>query len=141
MKKEAEIEKILEYPIEQVWEIFTNREDYSWRNEVIDFVKTSEKTFKETNSNNLTTEYKILTLKPMEFFEIEMKNKIIEGVFSIVFIKLGERSTKVRLKQVNSYKNKLVYLANSFFLNLEKVLNLYIFQVENELKKRNITIK
>lgn len=139
MKKEAEVKKIIKYPIEQVYDIFTNREDYSWRNEISDFKKTGENSFEETNYNDLTTSYKVIEKRPLEYFKIEMDNKIIDGFFDIKFRKIDDNSTEVTLHQVNNYKNFFSYIANSIFLKLDKVLNLYIYQVERELKQRNIT--
>ena len=139
MKKEAEVKKIIKYPIEQVYDIFTNREDYSWRNEISDFKKTGENSFEETNHNDLTTSYKVIEKSPLEYFKIEMDNKIIDGFFDIKFRKIDDNSTEVTLHQVNNYKNFFSYIANSIFLKLDKVLNLYIYQVERELKQRNIT--
>lgn len=139
MKKEAEVKKIINYPIEQVYDIFTNREDYSWRNEISDFKKTGENSFEETNHNDLTTSYKVIEKRPLEYFKIEMDNKIIDGFFDIKFRKIDDNSTEVTLHQVNNYKNLFSYIANSIFLKLDKVLNLYIYQVERELKQRNIT--
>lgn len=139
MKKEAEVKKIIKYPIEQVYDIFTNREDYSWRNEISDFKKTGENSFEETNHNDLTTSYKVIDKSPLEYFKIEMDNKIIDGFFDIKFRKIDDNSTEVTLHQVNNYKNFFSYIANSIFLKLDKVLNLYIYQVERELKQRNIT--
>lgn len=139
MKKEAEVKKTIKYPIEQVYDIFTNREDYSWRNEISDFKKTGENSFEETNHNDLTTSYKVIEKRPLEYFKIEMDNKIIDGFFDIKFRKIDDNSTEVTLHQVNNYKNFFSYIANSIFLKLDKVLNLYIYQVERELKQRNIT--
>ena len=139
MKREAEVKKIIKYPIEQVYDIFTNREDYSWRNEISDFKKTGENSFEETNHNDLTTSYKVIDKRPLEYFKIEMDNKIIDGFFDIKFRKIDDKSTEVTLHQVNNYKNFFSYIANSIFLKLDKVLNLYIYQVERELKQRNIT--
>lgn len=139
MKKEAEVKKIIKYPIDKVYEIFTNREDYSWRNEISEFKKTVEDSFEETNHNDLTTRYKIIENRPLEYFKIEMENKIIDGFFDVSFKKIDDNSTEVSLHQVNIYKNFLSYLANAIFLSLDKVLNLYIYEVERELKNRNIT--
>lgn len=139
MKKEAEVKKIIKYPIDKVYEIFTNREDYSWRNEISEFKKTGEDSFEETNHNDLTTRYKIIEKRPLEYFKIEMENKIIDGFFDVSFKKIDDNSTEVSLHQVNIYKNFLSYLANAIFLSLDKVLNLYIYEVERELKNRNIT--
>ena len=139
MKKEAEVKKIIKYPIEQVYDIFTNREDYSWRNEISDFKKTGENSFEETNHNDLTTSYKVIEKRSLEYFKIEMDNKIIDGFFDIKFRKIDDNFTEVTLHQVNNYKNFFSYIANSIFLKLDKVLNLYIYQVERELKQRNIT--
>ncbi|MEJ8752539.1 hypothetical protein WKS98_07935 [Lagierella sp. ICN-221743] len=139
MKKEAEIKKIIKYPIDKVYEIFTNREDYSWRNEISDFKKTGEDSFEETNHNDLTTRYKIIEKRPLEYFKIEMENKIIDGFFDISFKKVDDNSTEVILHQINIYKNFISYALNSIFLSLDKVLNLYIYEVERELKSRNIT--
>lgn len=139
MKKEAEVKKIIKYPIGKVYEIFTNREDYSWRNEISEFKKTGEDSFEETNHNDLTTRYKIIENRPLEYFKIEMENKIIDGFFDVSFKKIDDNSTEVSLHQVNIYKNFLSYLANSIFLSLDKVLNLYIYEVERELKNRNVT--
>lgn len=139
MKKEAEVKKIIKYPIDKVYEIFTNREDYSWRNEISEFKKTGEDSFEETNHNDLTTRYKIIENIPLEYFKIEMENKIIDGFFDVSFKKIDDNSTEVSLHQVNIYKNFLSYLANSIFLSLDKVLNLYIYEVERELKNRNVT--
>lgn len=139
MKKEAEVKKIIKYPIDKVYEIFTNREDYSWRNEISEFKKTGEDSFEETNHNDLTTKYKIIENIPLEYFKIEMENKIIDGFFDVSFKKIDDNSTEVSLHQVNIYKNFLSYLANSIFLSLDKVLNLYIYEVERELKNRNVT--
>lgn len=139
MKKEAEVKKKINYPIDKVYEIFTNREDYSWRNEISDFKKTGEDSFEEINHNDLTTRYKIIEKRPLEYFKIEMENKIIDGFFDVSFKKIDENCTEVKLHQVNMYKNFLSYLANSVFLSLDKVLNLYIYEVERELKSRSIT--
>ncbi|WP_300410578.1 SRPBCC family protein [Lagierella sp.] len=141
MKSEAKVEKTLNYPIEQVWEIFTNRQDYRWRNEVVNFEPTGENTFEETNLNDMVTKYEVLESDPMNYFKIQMNNKIISGIFDIRFEKIDENKTKVTLHQVNDYDNLLTYLTNTFFLSLEKVLNRYIFQVETELKSRNVTRK
>ena len=139
MKKEAEVKKIIKYPIDKVYEIFTNREDYSWRNEISDFKKTGEDSFEETNHNDLTTRYKIIEKRPLEYFKIEMENKIIDGFFDISFKKVDDNSTEVILHRINIYKNFISYALNSIFLSLDKVLNLYIYEVERELKSRNIT--
>lgn len=139
MKKEAEVKKVIKYPIDKVYEIFTNREDYSWRNEISDFKKTGEDSFEEINLNDLKTRYKIIEKRPLEYFKIEMENKIIDGFFDVSLKKIDDNSTEVILHQVNMYKNFLSYIANSIFLSLDKVLNLYIYEVERELKQRNVT--
>lgn len=141
MKSEATVKKTLDYPIEEVWEIFTNRQDYKWRNEVVDFEVTGENSFEETNHNDMVTSYEVLKKDPLKYFEIQMNNKIISGIFDITFEKIEENKTKVTLHQVNDYDSLLTYLTNTFFLSLEKVLNRYIYQVEMELKARNITRK
>lgn len=141
MIKKAEVKTKLNYPMEDVWEIITNNENNSWKYDVKKYEKISETEFYEININDLKTIYTIEEKKQFETYKLKMKNKNINGVFQVYFEKIDENSTNIRIYQENELLNVSTMIASSLFLNLQKILNRYIYDIEQELKRRSVTEK
>ncbi len=141
MIKKAEINTVLNYPVEDIWDIITNNENNSWKYDVKKYEKISETEFFEININNLKTIYTIEEKKPFEIYKLKMKNKNINGIFNVYFKKVDDNRTNIRIYQENEVLNISSMIASSLFLNLQKILNRYIYDVEQELKRRNVTKK
>lgn len=141
MIKKAEVKTVLNYPIEDVWDIITNNENNSWKYDVKKYEKISETEFYEININDLKTIYTIEEKKQFETYKLKMTNKNIDGIFQVEFKKVDDNKTDIRIYQENELLNISSMIASSLFLNLQKILNRYIYDVEQELKRRNVTEK
>ncbi|HHX67698.1 MAG: hypothetical protein WAO56_02000 [Miniphocaeibacter sp.] len=141
MIKKAQVHSKFKYPIEDVWEIITNREDVIWRNDIKSFKKINNEEFEEININDLKTHYIIEEKIENEIFKLKFKNKLIDGKFEVELKKIDENTTDVRIYQENKMDNLSTIISSVLFLNLEKVLNRYVYDLNKELKTRNITKK
>ncbi|QQK08464.1 hypothetical protein [Miniphocaeibacter halophilus] len=141
MIKKAEVNSKFQYPIEQVWEIITNRENIIWRNDIKSFKKINEKEFEEININDLKTHYTIEEKIENKKYKLKFNNRLIDGKFEVDFNEIDKNTTNVRIYQENKMNNLSTIISSVLFLNLEKILNRYVYDLNRELKSRNVTKK
>lgn len=141
MNKEAKVVDIFNVPVEDIWNLITNREDISWRNDIESYKKISDTEFTEINVNGLETKYIIVENKKFEKYEVKMSNRYIDGIFKAEFKKIENNKTEVTIYQKNTLLNMTAMLSNMLFVNLQKLLNRYVYDLKQELKHRNITKK
>lgn len=141
MIKEGKVTEILNVPVEDIWDLITNRENTSWRNDIASFQWINDNEFSEININGLKTIYTIVEKKEFELYELKMSNKFIDGIFKADFKEVDENKTEVTIYQKNNLLNISAIISNILFVNLQKLLNRYVYDLKQEVKRRSITKK
>lgn len=141
MIKKAKVNYKLKYPINDIWELITNRQDYKWRYDIASVEKINDSKFIEINNNGLETEYIIEENIENKVYNLKMSNKFINGVFQVELNSIDENNTEITIYQENEILTMASMVASTLFVSLEKILNRYIYDIESELKKKSVTKK
>ena len=141
MIKKAKVNYKLKYPINDIWELITNRQDYKWRYDIASVKKIDDSKFIEINNNGLETEYIIEENIENKVYNLKMSNKFINGVFQVELNSIDENNTEITIYQENEILTMASMVASTLFVSLEKILNRYIYDIESELKKKSVTKK
>ena len=141
MIKKAKVNYKLKYPINDIWELITNRQDYKWRYDIASVEKINDSKFIEINNNGLETEYIIEENIENKVYNLKMSNKFINGVFQVELNSIDENNTEITIYHDNEILTMASMVASTLFVSLEKILNRYIYDIESELKKKSVTKK
>ena len=133
MIKEAN--NIIEFKsnIEDVWNIITNREDISWRPDILKVEFINDEEFKEITKSGQTTSYKIEKNEKYSIYRLNMKNNNIEGIFQASFKDNKKKGCTVEFYQKNELLNIGAIIASILFVNLNKLQNRYIYDIKKML--------
>ena len=133
MIKEAKNIVKFESSIEEVWDIITNREDVSWRPDILKVEIINDEEFKEITKSGQITSYKIEENKKYNIYVLRMKNKNIEGIFQASFKDNQKEGCTVEFYQKNELISIGAIIASIFFVNLTKLQNRYVYDMKKRL--------
>lgn len=119
------MEQIYPYPIDDVWEVLTNRaQQTAWRKDIVK-QNTTDRGWVEYVSEKDSIEYKMIKTVPKSQFVYGMRSRKFEliAAFNARLFKLSDTSTKVVIYESSKNFNRY---ASVFFLLVDKELDLKI---------------
>jgi len=130
----SKIEKELPYNLQEIWNVVTNNDDYTWRRGIEKIEKISENTFIE-HGKNYQIEFEIVTFNEPILYEFNMKSNIYRGVWRREFIGISSEKTKMVFTEKICFNNVFLKLLSYLILNLEKIQEEYFEDLGNRLMK------
>ncbi len=118
---------------QEVWDIVTNNEDFSWRSDLAKIQIEKDGTeFTEYTKDGFSTHFTITEKDPLKRYAFEMSNKSFTGSWIGLFHHLPDGGTELVFTEEVRFKNALLELVSHIFLNLKKMQQTYM----SDLKKR-----
>ena len=118
--KRSSISAVLKSNIQEVWNVVTDNDNYSWRSDVSK-IETHDNgnTFIEYTKSGFPTTFTITLKKPFERYEFDIKNKNIEGHWFGVFTE-EHGNTKIEFTEELSIKNPIMSLFVGIYLKKQQ---------------------
>lgn len=124
-----------ECKVEEIWDIVTSLEHYSWRSDLGKIVVvTPEKQFEEHTKDGYVTKFTITAYEPYERYEFDMENSNMSGHWTGVFSVQGDT---VRIAFTEDVTPKKVIMIPFVKAYLKKQQLQYISDLKNELNKQS----
>ena len=143
MKKcmDSKIFTVLNYNIEDVWNIITYFKDYKWRRNVSHVQLTnSPNTFIEYYKNGNINTFKILEKINCRYYKLKIINKKFIGIWECFLYPLkGNRTQLVFLKTIY-VKNPIKRFFAKHLWNIRKLQIEYIEDIKNTLRKNSCSV-
>ena len=130
----SKIEKELPYNIQEIWNVVTNNNDYTWRRGIEKIEQISENTFIEYGEN-YQIKFEVVTFNEPILYEFNMKSNIYNGVWRGDFIGISGEKTKMVFTEKIYFNNIFLKLLSYLMLNLERIQEEYFEDLENKLMK------
>jgi len=138
-KRIAEKQVIFSSPIETVWEIVTNNNDYSWRTD-IKFIEQFDdgKRWKEyyDYSKKRYTTFTITKIVNREEYCFNMENINFNGNWTGTFSEVNDGKTKCFFREEIDIKNPIIWAISYIAFDLKKMQNQYIADLKVKLEEQ-----
>lgn len=125
------IEEVLNYPVELIWDVVVNNEDYKWRSDLKSLTIIDENHFMEVDKNNYEVHFEITEKSKYELYMFNVTSQKIYGTWSGEFIRLTDKQTKLIFTEDMETKNLIV----KFFLPkfMKKMQKAYMEDLKEKL--------
>ncbi|MGX7024049.1 hypothetical protein [Vagococcus hydrophili] len=141
MKRQSIYQEILNFNVEEIWNIVINQEETSWRSDLIRTEILSEHTFKEYSVLGAKTTFKITKIMENQYYAFDMESSFFKGYWYGEFIQLGDQSTKIIFFEKIYFRNPLVYLMSFFKLHLKEIQKKYVEDLKKSLTNQKKELK
>ena len=128
----SNIKAIFQSDIQEVWEIVTSRENYSWRSDLGKIEIINENQFIEYTKDGYATTFSLTKEEPYECWEFDMENDNMKGHWTGIFVQKGDRTEIEFTEDVTAKK---LFLKPFVKLYLKKQQKLYVRDLTKALKK------
>lgn len=132
-------ETIYNAPIEMVYSIVTNNQDWKYRTSLDDLkiIDTNGdlETWEETTKGN-TIRFKTKEKIPFTFYSFEMASNLFRGEWSAEFESIGDEKTRFKAKESIEYKNPFIRVVGYAFMDLNKYMETYQNELRNKIKSQ-----
>lgn len=128
----SNIKAIFQSDIQEVWEIVTSRENYSWRSDLGKIEIINENQFIEYTKDGYATTFSVTKEEPYECWEFDMENDNMKGHWTGIFVQKGDRTEIEFTEDVTAKK---LFLKPFVKLYLKKQQKLYVRDLTKALKK------
>ena len=128
----SNIKAIFQSDIQEVWEIVTSRENYSWRSDLGKIEMINENQFIEYTKDGYATTCSVTKEEPYECWEFDMENDNMKGHWTGIFVQKGDRTEIEFTEDVTAKK---LFLKPFVKLYLKKQQKLYVRDLTKALKK------
>jgi len=128
-------ERVLSFSAQEIWNIITNNDDYSWRRDITKIERISEKEFIEYGKN-YEIKFEITKLEEPNLYEFNMIGSVFQGVWVGGLTELSEKSTRLVFTEELEFKNPIMKLLSFIMLNIKKTQEQYFDDLEVYLYKR-----
>lgn len=119
---------------EEVWNIITNNQDYSWRSDLSNLRVVDEAHFIEYDKTNFPTYFKIVTKNKLDKYILHFENKNLQGSFVGTIQKKDNNSVLILTEEVEVKNIIMKLLAKSY---LKKQQARYINDLKIKLEKNS----
>ena len=132
----AEKQVIFFSPLEKVWEIVTNNDDYSWRSD-IKFIEQFDdgkrwREYYDHNKKRYTT-FIITKIVDRKEYCFNMENINFNGKWTGTFFEMDDGNTKCFFREEINIKNPVIWAMSYIAFNLKKIQNQYIADLKVKL--------
>ena len=127
----AKVDKILEYPVEQVWEVITDRSG-KYRDDIQE-IKVKDGIYTEKTFDGQWTKYEELVREAPHHYSVHITNRKTDVVFTARLKALSPDKTEVQLEQSEDPQKKM-WLFSAFFVDSEKMLLRYLYEIQKLLE-------
>lgn len=125
----ANIKATLLCPVEKVWEVVTDLQNYQWRSDLIKIETVKDDIFFEISKQGIKTEFKVVKKETYKLWEFKIENDNIKGLWTGKFYRHGEHTT---LDFTENVRAKKFYIIPFLGVYLRKQQRQYF----SDLKKR-----
>ncbi|MDY6148336.1 MAG: SRPBCC family protein [Porphyromonas sp.] len=128
---------ILNAPIDVVFAIVTNNQEWHYRNSLddLDIIRTQGdiEGWEET-ANSVTIRFKTLEKRPHSFYSFEMDSKMFTGKWQAIFEPMEGGKTLFTATEKIEYKNLFYRLVGYAFMDLNKFMTTYQEELTARIK-------
>ena len=118
-------------PIEKVWDVVTNNNEFEWRSDLSNIVISDNiNCFTEITKDGYETEFTITVVKKLERYEFDMKYKNMQGHWIGTF-KVHNGKTRIEFTEEIEVKNYIMKVFIGGFLRKQQAL--YISDLKKAL--------
>lgn len=136
-KRIVQKEEVLEHPIQEIWDVITDNEDFEWRTDLKEVKKLTETEFIEITHDGYETHFEIIEKKMPTEYRFKITGTIFVGAWSGILEELAPDKTKIIFKEEIEFKNSFFKLMSYFFLNLNKIQETYFNDLKRKLGEKN----
>ncbi|MDO5755565.1 MAG: hypothetical protein Q4P28_04970 [Tissierellia bacterium] len=127
----AKVNKVLEYPVEKVWEVISDRSG-KFRNDIQE-IKIKDGIYTERTFDGQWTKYEELVREAPHHYQVHITNRKTDIIFTAHLKALSPNQTEVQLEQEED-KEKKMWLFSAFFVDSEKMLLRYLYEIQKILE-------
>lgn len=121
---------------QEIWEIVTNNEDFSWRSDLDRIeIENGGAEFTEYTKEGFSTHFIITEKDPVKRYAFKMENKSFTGDWIGLFHPLPEGGTELVFTETLRFKNPVLELVSHLFLNLKKIQQTYMYDLKKRLNE------
>ena len=125
--------EVLNYRIEDVWNIITDNENWQWRSDLQNLEILNEKEFIEYGKGGMEIHFTITKKAEYKVYGFTMNSKHFSGEWIGDFEKLPDGRTKIMFTESLVYKNLLLKIFASLFINLKDIQDVYMRDLKKKL--------
>ncbi len=134
MMVKSNIKKEFNCDIEELWNIITDNDNYSWRSDLSKIDNIDAEHFIEYTKNNYPTYFTIISKKRLKEYKLDIKNTNIKGSWTGLFKELPNGKVEVDFKEEIATFNIMMKLLAKPYLKCQQ--KRYISDLERELNKK-----
>jgi hypothetical protein len=131
-------EMIYNAPIETVYKIATNNQDWKYRKSLDDLriIATNDtiETWEEVSGGNVIR-FKTKEKRPFTFYSFEMDSKLFKGNWFAEFESVENGKTRFTATESIEYKNLFIRTIGYVFMNLDKYMETYQDELRDKIEK------
>jgi len=131
-------ETIYNAPIETVYNIVTNNQDWKYRKSLDDLriIETDDNVeIWEEVSGGVVIRFKTTEKKPFTFYSFEMDSKLFKGNWFAEFESVESGKTRFTATESIEYKNPFIRAIGYAFMNLDKYMETYQSELRDKIEK------
>lgn len=137
MKRNSTIQWKIPANVEKVWGIVTNNQDVDWRSDVEYLEIISEHVFVEHFKGGGQTTFTIIAKEVNQLYAFQMENKFFQGEWVGRFEKVSSQETWLNFSEEINIKNPIIYILSFFMLNLKKMQQTYMEDLQRRVADEN----
>lgn len=118
---------------QDVWDIVTNNEDFSWRSDLMKIeIEKDGSEFTEYTKDGFSTHFIITEKTHLKRYAFKMENKNFTGDWIGLFRPVSDGGTELVFTEQLRFRSPFFELMSHMFLNLKKIQQIYM----DDLRKR-----
>lgn len=121
---------IFQTNLDTLWDIITNNNDYSWRSNIKEIKIINDKKFIEIDSDDVETEFTIITSDKNKKYEIDYENNNLKGHWVGLFYLTSQGA---ELDMVEDVESKKPLLSISVSKTLKRMREIYIEDIRRAI--------
>jgi hypothetical protein len=131
----SSITEIIDADLQEVWNVVTSLDNFSWRSDLSDIKTINEKTFVEYTKDGYSTTFTITNTEPGKCWEFDMENENMTGHWKGLFTRVGD---KTELSFTEEVMAKKVIMKPFVRLYLKRQQGRYMNDLKNYVSRSEL---